>query len=159
MIVLTNRVRFYVPSTHDVNGVIDTEEFETRWHDVLYDLSENFGGATAFDGVGGYISDTAGFIQENVKIVEAFVSDDRFEDAQRMLGQWAMLYCTEWGQETIAYEVNNKLVIVGPGMDVPESPVIEPVKTTEIVDIAGAKVEVDKNPDIVNIGGILIEVD
>ena len=78
---LSSRVAIYVPGTIDVNKEIDTSEFVTL---VMSKFSEWFGGATASDARGGWVSPAAGLVIEKVTIIYAFCKEfdlqNRFED-------------------------------------------------------------------------------
>ncbi len=106
--VMENVVKIYVPTTTDVDQVTDTTVVVTH---VLEVLSQTCGGATAQEGIGAWVSDTVGLIQEKVTICFAYIVSltDKIIDIVVSLAQEIknLLH-----QEAVAMEVNGKLYLV-----------------------------------------------
>src|SRR5699024_2397749 len=69
---LTEKVAVIVPSTIDVNKEIDNKEAVRA---VLMSLSNLFGGASAIEQEGGWVSQTHGLVVESNTMVYAYASE------------------------------------------------------------------------------------
>ena len=72
MITLDHLASIFVPSTVDVNSQIDNAEIVNS---ILTELSSTFGGASAQDVRGAWLSDSAGLVVENVTRIFCYGSD------------------------------------------------------------------------------------
>lgn len=106
---LSSSVAIYVPGTIDVNKEIDNSEHVTL---VMSKLSEWFGGATASDARGGWVSPAAGLVVEKVTIIYAFCKEidlqNRFEDIIQLCSQIR----DEMKQEAVTLEVNGQIAFI-----------------------------------------------
>lgn len=102
----------YVPSTTTADMKISDEEFESRIDYVETYLSDLFGGYSATEVEGGYVSDEKGLIQEDVMKVTAFGQVDNFEDKFNQLLHQVKMWCEEWGQESIGFEFEGDLFYI-----------------------------------------------
>ena len=102
----------YVPSTTTADRKISDEEFEHRIDYVETYLSDLFGGYSATEVEGGYVSDEKGLIQEDVMKVTAFGQVDNFEDKFNQLLHQVKMWCEEWGQESIGFEFEGDLFYI-----------------------------------------------
>jgi hypothetical protein len=102
----------YVPSTTTADKKISDEEFESRIDYVETYLSDLFGGYSATEVEGGYVSDEKGLIQEDVMKVTAFGQVDNFEDKFNQLLHQVKIWCEEWGQESIGFEFEGDLFYI-----------------------------------------------
>lgn len=106
---LSSRVAIYVPGTMNVNQETDNAAQVER---VMAKLSEWFGGATASDARGGWLSQSSGLVIEHVTIVYAFCKEadlqSRFEDIIQLCGQIR----DEMKQEAVTLEVNGQIAFI-----------------------------------------------
>lgn len=106
---LSSKVSIYVPSTTNVSEQTDNTEQVRK---VMSKLSEMFGGATASEAVGGWMSQTAGLVLEKVTIVYAFCKET---DLQNNIGE-VLAICEdlkkEMQQEAISLEINGQLSFI-----------------------------------------------
>lgn len=106
---LSSRVAIYVPGTINVNQEMDNSGYVTL---VMSKLSEWFGGATASDARGGWVSPAAGLVIEKVTIIYAFCKEadlqSRFEDIIALCGQIR----DEMHQEAVTLEVNGQIAFI-----------------------------------------------
>jgi hypothetical protein len=68
---LGHSVSITVPSTVDVSIVADTSEWRDK---AMTLLSQEFGGSTATQGLGGWVSETQGLIKEDVTLVTSYAN-------------------------------------------------------------------------------------
>ena len=66
---LDSKVSIYVPSTYDVNQPVNND---ARVMEIIKELSGLFGGATASDAIGGWVTASGETVIERVKIVYSF---------------------------------------------------------------------------------------
>lgn len=100
--MLKHRVKIVVPSTNNVDEPVDNTEQVNK---VARRLSELFGGCTARDGRGYWVSDTAGLVVEAVKEVEA-LSEDLTDEQIDAVVKIAVDLKDEMGQESVLYEID-----------------------------------------------------
>ena len=105
---LKNRIVVYVPSTVNVNVMIDNGKY-VRY--VMEELSKLFGGATAYDALGSWLSDDVGLVTENVKLVYSFTDELDNQKLEKVveLCEWIK---REMSQECVSLEVNGQLYFV-----------------------------------------------
>lgn len=103
----------YVPSTKGANEKISDAEFRERIEETEKYLSSKFGGFSKVDIDGGYVSDEKGLIKENVAKVVAFSQDEDFlSNKLPRLIQRITLWCDEWTQESIGFEIEGDLFYI-----------------------------------------------
>lgn len=101
-------VKVYVPSTLDVDKKINNI-FYVR--EVMKKFSEIFGGATAYQADGAWISDNKGLIVESVTIIYSYCDRLTNETVDKILDicKWIK---KELKQECISLEINGKFYFV-----------------------------------------------
>jgi hypothetical protein len=108
---LTKRVQIYVPST--IKGNIPAPERQVQWVDnALVELSKMFGGATAVDAIGAYVSPDKGLIKEKIVIVfAACTAEDMLAKRAEVLA-FALSMCRNMEQECVAVEFGGDMFFV-----------------------------------------------
>jgi hypothetical protein len=105
---LTHRVSVYVPSTNDINRAVDAS---VKVNDTLAKLSSLFGGSTAYNVHGAWVSDKAGLVIEDVTICQSYASalpDDKLEAVYDIAAQLK----ADMGQEAVAVEIDRNMYFV-----------------------------------------------
>ena len=105
----------FVPSTKDASVPVSDSEFESRVRQVEDFVAKLFGGFSSFDDIqGGYYSDDLKeVIREEVKEVRFFANAGAFQENIKGLLNQITLWCLEWGQEAIGFEIEGDLFYVG----------------------------------------------
>lgn len=107
--VLSESVTIYVPSTFNVTTIINPIKYINY---ICENLSALFGGATATDGAGYWVTDDKeDLIKESVTLVKAFSGKLSNEDIDSVIDLCSWLK-TEMKQECISLEINGKLYFV-----------------------------------------------
>lgn len=108
LIELSNNVKIYVPSTHGTvkadNSVVVGE--------VLATLSELFGGATSFEALGCWKSDTDGLVKERVTICQSYCTEAEILENIDTVVEVCEHLKKDLNQEAVSLEVNNKLYLI-----------------------------------------------
>lgn len=97
-------IKFYVPSTQDVSGVISSDKLNERVDTIAFDFALTFGGATVEDTVGYYKADSGELVKEQVKRVVAFSDFETLQANFERIKKLAENAKKAWGQESIAIE-------------------------------------------------------
>lgn len=105
---LTQKVGIVIPSTTDVNKKIDNSMYVEY---ALIRLSKLFGGATAVNQSGGWVSDEHELVLENSVMVYAY-ADKLDNDTLNKVYIHAETLAKELNQDAIAVEINNRLYFV-----------------------------------------------
>jgi hypothetical protein len=114
--VLPIEMAVYVPSTKGADETISQMEFMSRIKETEEYLSELFGGYSKVDIDGGYVSETKGLIKEDVAKVVAFSQDaDFLSNKLPRLIQRIVLWCKDWTQESIGFELEGDLFYIDKG--------------------------------------------
>ncbi|NWF68589.1 MAG: cyclic nucleotide-binding domain-containing protein [Chloroflexi bacterium] len=104
-----NQISVYIPTTVDVDQVIDTSRYVQQ---TMAFLGERFGGATSSQAQGVWNSEESGLVSETVYIVRSYTTQT---DLDKFLPD-VMEYMAELKQalkqEAMAVEVNQKLILV-----------------------------------------------
>ena len=108
-IALPERVALYVPSTTDTDKPTDNAAQVER---VAREFCGWFGGATAQQSAGYWISDTAGLVREAVTIVYAACTAAQLREHLPDVLQLAQQIKAEMQQEAISAEINGTLYII-----------------------------------------------
>lgn len=108
-IELSCSVKVYVPSTYNVNITIDKKFY---LESTLKLMSELFGGATASQAIGCWLSDSQGIIKEDVTTVLSYCKQEDLNKFMDQIYEHCLFLKHEMAQEAIALEVNNKLYLV-----------------------------------------------
>lgn len=106
---LDSKVAIYVPSTINVNETTDNTAQVIR---IIRRLSELFGGATASDAVGGWVSESGQTVIEKVKIVYSFCTSDQLKEHISTIIAICEELKTEMSQEAITLEINGQVKFV-----------------------------------------------
>jgi hypothetical protein len=105
---LEDEVKIYVPSTYYVDQPIDNTPYVNR---SLEKFSEMFGGATAIDGTGAWLSDNDQLIKEKVTIVYSFAEDLDKKKINQVVA-YAKDLKEEMKQSSVSIEVNGKMYFI-----------------------------------------------
>lgn len=108
-IALPQRVALYVPSTTDTDKPTDNAAQVER---VAREFCEMFGGATAQQSTGYWMSDAAGLVREAVSIVYAACTADQIREHLPDVLQLAQQIKAEMQQEAVSVELNGALYII-----------------------------------------------
>ena len=106
---LDSKVSIYVPSTQNVNVPIDNSE---QVRSVITELSRLFGGATATQAVGGWVSDSGETILEKVTIVYSFCTSEQLREHFEDVYGIAQRIKEEMQQEAVTLEINGQVKFV-----------------------------------------------
>jgi len=106
---LDSRVAIYVPSTNDINKPVDNSQIVL---DVIKELSLLFGGATASDAVGGWISANGETVIEKVTIVYSFCNNDSLKNNIEQIIEICERLKKDMSQEAITLEINGQVKFI-----------------------------------------------
>jgi len=106
---LDSKVAIYVPSTLNVNEETDNT---AQVMNIIRKLSTLFGGATASDAVGGWVSESGETVIEKVKIVYSFCTSDQLKEHISTIIAICEELKTEMSQEAITLEINGQVKFV-----------------------------------------------
>lgn len=106
---LDSKVAIYVPSTINVNEETDNRK---QVLNVIRRLSEMFGGATASDAVGGWVSQSGEVIVEKVKVVYSFCTTGQLKDRIDDILSICEDIKNEMKQEAVTLEINGQVKFV-----------------------------------------------
>lgn len=106
---LTARVAVYVPGTNGANTEADNSEYIRR---TAAQLSEYFGGATAQECRGFWVSDKHGLIEEKTTVIYSNATPADLEAHAADILTIAEALKEELKQEAISVEINGALFIV-----------------------------------------------
>ena len=101
--------RIYVPSTVSVDRPVDSSAAVSG---CLSFLSSRFGGATAIDASGAWVSESAGLVRENVTICYSFCGLRAFLRGRRAVLAYAKDLRDEMKQECVSIEIDGRLYLV-----------------------------------------------
>ncbi|MBM7587989.1 hypothetical protein JOC86_004564 [Bacillus pakistanensis] len=105
---LEETVKIYVPSTYDMDEPIDNTPYV---NETLAKFSEMFGGATAIDGTGSWLSDDNELVKEKVTIVYSFAEDLNKKNLKEVVN-YARYLKKEMKQSSVSIEVNGKMFFI-----------------------------------------------
>lgn len=106
---LDSKVAIYVPSTLNVNEQTDNT---AQVMNIIRKLSTLFGGATASDAVGGWVSESGETVIEKVKIVYSFCTSDQLKEHISTIIEICEDLKREMSQEAITLEINGQVKFV-----------------------------------------------
>lgn len=118
LIKLSSSVKILIPSTKDADIPLTKIEFNNEVDRALYFLGETFGGSTASDALGTWVSAQAPscgghkLIKEKVKQVESYCSSDDLEQNIDDVVNYCEELKTRLNQEAIALLVNNEMYFI-----------------------------------------------
>ncbi|WP_227551677.1 DUF3574 domain-containing protein [Metabacillus sediminilitoris] len=105
---LEDIVKIYVPSTYNIDQPIDNTPYVNK---SLEEFSRMFGGATAINGTGSWLSDDNKLIKEKVTIVYSYAEDlDKTKINQVV--DYAKSLKEELKQSSVSLEVNGKMYFI-----------------------------------------------
>lgn len=102
---LSQKVRLYIPSTINIDEVIDNRE---QVEQTLKLFGELFGGATSYEAVGAWNGSNGKLVQESVTIVESYANKLESNDIVQVI-DYAKQLCKNMTQDAIAVEVNGSM--------------------------------------------------
>lgn len=102
MITLSHVASIFVPSTVDVNKAIDNSGIIRS---ILAQLSEKFGGASATQVQGAWMSDSAGLVVENVTRIFCYATER--ESLHDVFFNLAEDLKVELSQEAVLIDIDN----------------------------------------------------
>lgn len=105
---LEDVVKIYVPSTYDVDQPIDNTPYVNK---TLEKFSGMFGGATAVDGTGAWLSDEDQLVKEKVTIVYSFAENLDKKKIKQVV-DYARALKEEMKQSSVSLEVNGKMYFI-----------------------------------------------
>lgn len=108
-VTLPQRVALYVPSTTDTDKPTDNAAQVER---VAHDFCGWFGGATAQQSTGYWLSESAGLVREAVTIVYAACTADQLRERLPDVLTLAQQIKTDMQQEAVSAEINGTLYII-----------------------------------------------
>ena len=108
-LALPQRVALYVPSTTDTDKPTDHAAQVER---VASRFCEMFGGATAQQSAGYWLSESAGLVREAVTIVYAACTAEQLREHLPDVLQLAQQIKAEMQQEAVSAEINGTLYII-----------------------------------------------
>lgn len=106
---LTTKIAIYVPSTLDIDKPVDNAEQVEKTACFLSDL---FGGCTACDVSGYWITDNKKLIKEKPVVVYAYTTEAKAQEAETKIIEYVQEMKKEMQQECISVEYNNRLYFV-----------------------------------------------
>ena len=109
MYSLTTKIAIYVPSTIDIDSPVDNSAQVEKTAVFLSDL---FGGCTACDVSGYWITQEKQLVRENPAVVYAYTTEDKAQAAEGKIIEYVMEMKKEMHQECISVEYNNRLYFV-----------------------------------------------
>ena len=108
-VTLPQRVALYVPGTQGADTATDNAAQVER---VAAEFSRMFGGATAQESNGFWMSNTAGLVRETVTIVYANCTADQLRERLPDVLTLAQQIKREMAQEAVSAEINGTLYII-----------------------------------------------
>lgn len=108
-VTLPQRVALYVPGTQGPDTSTDNAAQVER---VAAEFSRMFGGATAQESTGFWMSDTAGLVRETVTIVYANCTADQLRDRLPDVLTLAQQIKAEMQQEAVTITIDQKMYII-----------------------------------------------
>lgn len=109
MFKLSSKVEIIVPSTVNVGELIDNTEYVNR---VATKLSNMFGGATATNSQGFYVSDEGNLIKENSTIVYSYCKEEDLENNLDDIIRICEQLRDEMTQECVGLVVNGEMYFI-----------------------------------------------
>lgn len=103
------KVSVYVPSTNNVSVEVDNSE---QVRNVIRELSQMFGGATATNAVGGWVAENGETILEKVTIVYSFCTSEQLRENFEAVYGIAERIKREMSQEAVTLEINGQVKFV-----------------------------------------------
>ena len=102
MIILSHVASIFVPSTINIDSQIDNTQIVNS---ILAELSSTFGGASATQVQGAWLSDTAGLVVENVTRIFCYATER--ESLHDVFFNLAEELKSELSQESVLIDIDN----------------------------------------------------
>lgn len=106
---LSTKVAIYVPSTVNIDVAIDNSDMVEKTAIFLSDL---FGGCTACDVSGYWITQEKQLVRENPVVVYAYTTEEKAREAEEKIIDFVQQMKKEMRQECISVEYCNRLYFV-----------------------------------------------
>lgn len=106
---LATKVAIYVPSTVNIDVAIDNSEWIEKTAVLFSDL---FGGCTACDVSGYWITQEKKLVKEKPVVVYAYTTEEKAREAEEKIIDFVQQMKREMQQECISVEYNNRLYFV-----------------------------------------------
>lgn len=109
LVKLSSKVVVYIPSTKNINESIDNTEYVNK---VAGLMSECFGGATASNTIGYWVSDTEGLVKERSTMVFSYCKEADLDKYIDIIIELCRDIKEELKQDAVAFEVNGEMYFV-----------------------------------------------
>ena len=106
---LATKVAIYVPSTIDIDKPVNNSEWIEKTAVFFSDL---FGGCTACDVSGYWITHEKQLIREKPVIIYSFTTEEKAQEAETKIIEYVQEMKKEMRQECISVEYNNRLYFI-----------------------------------------------
>ena len=106
MFTLSNKVTVYIPATVNINENIDNTKYVEKAATLLSNL---FGGATATEAIGFWVSPTAGLVKEKTTMVFAYADQEALRAGIDQVINFALDLKKELSQDSVAVEINGEM--------------------------------------------------
>ena len=110
---LQHRIAVIVPSTVNANESASNEVIAMWIKAAKVKFARLFGGFTAHNAVGGWVSQDHGLIEENVMVIASYTDNDGLGFVEKVK-EFAAQMAEALGQEAVSVEVDNELEFVSP---------------------------------------------
>lgn len=106
---LSHNVKLYIPSTINTNQESDNSKQVKR---VLTVFSKYFGGATSYQAIGAWSSNTKGLVTEKITIIQSFATSESISQNLPKVLKLAQTIKKEMSQESVSLEYDNQLFLI-----------------------------------------------
>ena len=108
-----HKIAVIIPSTTNVNEDASPETVANWVRSAKVKFARLFGGFTAHNAVGGWVSQEHGLIEENVTIVTSYTDEDGLGFVE-MVREFAAQMAAALGQEVVSVEIDHQLEFITP---------------------------------------------
>lgn len=106
---LATKVAIYVPSTIDIDNPVNNSDMVEKTAIFLSDL---FGGCTACNVAGYWITQEKKLVQENPVVVYSYTTEEKAREAEEKIIDFVQQMKKEMKQECISVEYCNRLYFI-----------------------------------------------
>lgn len=106
---LNTKISIYVPSTIDIDKPVNNSEWIEKTAVFFSDL---FGGCTACNVSGYWITQAKKLVQEKPVVVYSYTTEEKAQEAETKIIEYVQEMKKEMQQECISVEYNNRLYFV-----------------------------------------------
>lgn len=110
---LQHRIAVIVPSTINGNQSASTDVIAKWTSAAKVKFARLFGGFTAHNAVGGWVSQELGLIEESVTVVTSYTDEGGLEFVETVK-EFAASMAEALGQEAVSVEVDHELEFISP---------------------------------------------